>query len=249
MLNKLLALTLLASACTASTNDPTSGHVTSDPAPSSTTEMKPIATFTSMTGSTIEIYAVGAHGYFATELADVGMDHVLSGTTAEARQLPSQLYRSLTGKTDAPSSLVALDSQIVPVGVEVVALSTGGTSLPPPSKPVAAAGNCTATFFQKNDCPNDTGGGDTFDWCLLNHTGGAFANASTVDLSFSNLCSTHGQVLWQIQNGDGGSHLVTVLEGQFFSYSLHDSDETWLHYTVLEASGDTFQFGGDFLWY
>jgi hypothetical protein len=246
MTNKLLSLSLLslAAACTTSTD-----HVSTDTPPAATTEMKAVATFSSMTGSTIEIYAVGQHGYFATELADVGVLHVLDGTNDAARMNTSQLYMSLTGNTDVPKALVELDPHILPVGTEVAARTTGTTSSPLPQKPVASAGNCTAKFFQANDCPNDAGGGDDFDWCLLNWTGGRHEYAGTVDLSFAHLCSSQGEVLWQIQNGDGGFHQISVLEGQFFNYSLHDSDETWLHYDVLQASGDIFQFGGDFLWY
>jgi hypothetical protein len=246
MTNKLLALSLLslAAACTTS-ND----HVsTTDTPPPPTTEMKAVATFPSMTGSTIEIYAVGEHGYFATELADVGMLHVLDGATA-GRMNTSELYMALTGNTDVPKALVELDRQIRPVGTEAVARTTGTTSSPLPQKPVASAGNCTARFFQANDCPGSAGTGDNYDWCILNWTGGRYAYASTVDISEAHLCSSQGEVLWQIQNGDGGFHQLSVLEGQFFGYALHDSDETWLHYDVLQASGDIFQFGGYFDWY
>ena len=258
---KLLTLSLFSfatavAACT--TADDPSAHVSTDPgpAPAATSEMKPVATFASSTGSTIEIYTVGEHGFFATELANAGTARVLDGANDVARETTSNLYRALTGRTDVPAALVALDTHVWPVAKEIAASAdrraTNGTvTVPQIPTTVANAGNCTASYFQAHDCPQAFGSGDVSarDFCLLDWTGGAYEYASTVDISDGYLCSSSGQVLWQIQNGDGGFHQWSVLEGQFFNYYLHDSGETWLHYDVLQAKGNQFQFGGDFYWY
>lgn len=255
-LQKLLALSLVAATTACAGDD--AARVTTDPgaAPAATTELTPTATFASSTGSTIEIYAIGEHGYFATELAAAGVARVLDGANEVARETTSNLYRALTGRTDVPASLVALDRQLLPVAQELVAArdrrATRGTvSVPETPTTIASAGNCTATYFQAHDCPQAFGGNGigARDFCLLDWGGGAYEYASTVDISDGYLCSSKGQILWQISNGDGGFHQWSVLEGQFFNYYLHDPGETWLHYDVLQATGDTFQFGGDFYWY
>jgi hypothetical protein len=216
--------------------------------------MQPVSTFTSRTGSTIEIYAVGEHGYFATEMSD-------SATTAldqdaVARMTPAELYVSLTGLATAPAALVALSAHVTPIDPAHLAAARDrratrptGTSVHP-SPTIDGTGNCTAAnFTAAGFCPGGIGHGDSADWCLLNWGGGAWEYQNTVDLSQAFLCSTHGDILWQIQNGDGGFHQWTVLTNQWFNYFLHDSDETWLHYDVLHASGDEFQFGGYMDWY
>src|SRR4051794_8812406 len=99
MTNRLLALSLLslATACTTSSDDADRVSTSPEAPPTATTELAPVATFTSISGSTIEVYAVGAHGYFATELADVGVGRVLSNLDDIARMTTSELYQALTG--------------------------------------------------------------------------------------------------------------------------------------------------------
>ena len=74
--------------------------------------------------------------------------------------------------------------------------------------------------------------------------GGAYKHSGTVDMPYAYLCADIGDVLWQINNGDGGFHQRTVQQGELFNYSFRDPGETWLNYDVLQAAGNRFQFGG-----
>jgi hypothetical protein len=234
MTNQLLALcavSLVGCATDATTTTPAA-------APS---EMTPVATFASRSGTTIEVYPVGEHGYMATEIGDATQEHVLTAVDV-AHSTSGELYQLVTERTDVPAALATLDRSLAPVDASQVVERRGTRNATPVPQAAASGGSCSAAFFTANGgCPT----GATRTWCLLDWWNGAYEYTNQTDLSFASICADKGSVLWQIQNGDGGFHQISVLQGQWFNYSLHDGGQTWLHYDVLQASGDRFQFGGD----
>jgi hypothetical protein len=220
----ILAVTLLASsliACVAPDED------TSE---SRRSEMAPVATFTSRTGTTIELYAMRS-GYSAIELGDADLPRALSQHDV-ATLSPSQVFMDASGTATVPAEVDALTQRLGQT-------TTGIRPLPP--APVAALNGCSSSSFTAGGyCPS----GDV-DWCLLNWWNGAYEHIGDLWYSDAYLCVKQGSVLWQISNGEGGFHQWTVSTGQLFHYYLYDGlDSTWLYYDVLQASGDQFQFGG-----
>jgi hypothetical protein len=207
---------------------PTDGTGDAEP-----TEMVPVSTFQTRTGTTVELYALKG-GYSAAERGDASLARAI-GAADVATKTPSELYTDATGTDAVPPEVVALTTHVGPMG----GADAGREILP--TTPVHADNGCSSsTFVANGHCPS----GD-FDWCLLNWWNGAYAHIGDTWYSRAYLCVKSGTVLWKIQNGEGGYHLWTVSTGELFNYYLYDGlDSTWLYYDVTNASGDQFQFGG-----
>jgi hypothetical protein len=224
----ILASTLLVSSLAACAMD--DAPIEAQPA-----EMTPVASFTSRTGTTIELYALRS-GYSAAEIGDATLPRALHANDV-ATLSPSQLFEQAAGTTAVPDEVTELTRQI--------GLTTTGTPAARLAEPVvdavAALDGCSSSSFVAGGyCPS----GD-YDWCLLNWWNGAYEHIGDTWYSNAYLCVKQGSVLWQIQNGEGGFHQWTVNAGELFHYYLYDGlDSTWLYYDVLHASGDEFQFGG-----
>jgi hypothetical protein len=213
-----------------------------------------VATFQSHTGTTVEIFGVGTTGYYAIEHGAVGVPRALGG--ADAHDLtPVELYRKATAVDKVPAALEELSARVIAAdalagtGVTRAKHSTVASTLSSTQLPNVAdndGGSCSATWFQAQGfCPTDA----SFTWCLLNHWNGAYAYDSDTDLAFSDICADIGDITWKITNGDGGYHLITVLEGQHYWYSFHDGGKSWVHFDVLNATNNRFQFGGEMYTY
>jgi hypothetical protein len=224
----VLTALLLASLAACATTD--------DDAALPTHEMSPVATFASRTGTTIELYALRS-GYSALERGPSSLPRALSATDV-ASLSPSQLYVQASGSTDVPAAVTALSAQI---GASDRPDAIVGPRYVREPQITEALNGCSSSAFQSGGyCPS----GDV-DWCLLNWWDGAYEYIGSTWYSSSYLCSKQGSVLWQIQNGEGGFHQWTVNQGELYHYYLYDGlDTTWLHYDVLHASGNEFQFGG-----
>ncbi|HEV7556813.1 MAG TPA: hypothetical protein VGO00_15210 [Kofleriaceae bacterium] len=197
----------------------------------------PVATFSTRTGSTIEVYAFD-HGYAAMERAEIATATAVDRDDI-ATLSPSALYAKATGDATVPPALDELTAALTAGGATFDGRSVQTLAAAPVTP--AAAGACTAAAFQASFCPF----GD-YSWCLLNHTDGAFEDTNVGNLTKAYLCMKSGNATWEIENGDGGHHVWSILEGQQLSYWFHTNDlfGTYCNYTVENAKNNTFQFGG-----
>lgn len=253
MNKNLLAAVLFALSTAACATDAPPPEV-GTPDQASPVEDVAVATFPSHTGTTVEIYSVGTTGYYAIEHGPVGVARALSGTDAHDLT-PVELYRKATALDRVPSAVEELSARVIAADSlagqgatrlkhSVVATTPASTDLPNIAE--GDTGSCSATWFvNQGYCP--TGASQT--WCLLNWWNGAYAYNSDTDLAYGYICADIGDITWKITNGDGGYHVLTVLEGQHYWYSFHDADKSWVHFDVLNATNNRFQFGGEMYTY
>ena len=205
---------------------------------------EPIATFTSRTGTTIDMFATGEHGFEVIEHGASTSPFVLVKSDVGVLSA-AELYRKATGETAVPAAIAELSARVEAADAttkrSVVEQHAAEPLTTQPPAVIASSGSCPATTFQTNFCI----AGAPRTWCLLNWWNGAYEYTSDTDLSFADICADIGSVVWKITNGDGGNHTITVLQGQHFSYSFHDTWGDWLHYDVVQATNDRFQFAGD----
>jgi hypothetical protein len=212
--------------------------------------MVPVAKITSHTGTTVEIYAASATGYFAVEYGRATLPRALDKDDV-LELSAADLYRKATARVDVPAAVAELSDRVEAADGEAspppATARIAGTGLAgidhPIDRPVAVTGSCSATWFRdKGYCEDSSGAPRT--WCLLNWWDGAYEHGDT-DLTYAYLCADIGNIVWEVTNGDGGNHTWSLLEGDLMWYSLHDAGGTWIHYDVTHATNNRFQFGGD----
>jgi hypothetical protein len=229
-----LKLTLLAAAAAAGcATTPTAPHDNGDP----------LATITSTTGTTVELYTAGT-GFLAIEYGDMALPRVLD----DLRGLTlADVYRIASGEAPPPD-LEALSAEMASHKSDVTESRAVVRDHSPPQlvTPGVAysGGSCTPTWLENHGYCGAGGGGT--DWSLLNWWNGAYEHLNGVNHSSAVLCADIGDIVWEIHNGDGGNHTLTVLEGQMFFYGLSSDDlfGTWLNYDVTHASNNRFNFCG-----
>jgi hypothetical protein len=207
----------------------------------------PIASVALPNGNTFEFYESSPGFIYMSESG-------VSGTTPTPRagRNPVELYRALAPGQPMPAALVAAQARaevLRPAPASVASEAAAGRKANPPQSSVAPH---TANFINNEACDdqwfnnNFCVGSPDWSMCLLNHTGGAFAQLSSVDFVQHVACADTGPITLKVQMGDGTGTIRDIPLGGWRSFSWQDECvfgcNTSTRGDILNASGDRFHY-------
>ncbi len=225
-MTKLLLLSSIVSlaACT-------TGSADSDPA-------KPVASYVSRTGTTIELYAEDSVSFSVAELGDSSQTQ-LAIPSADAKTLsPSQLYLESATDHDVPPAIADLTASLVAAGRVFPATAPVGLIAP------TVFDGCSASSFSATWC--HLGDGDPITWCLTSQNANAQKHMSSLSSTEAGVCVKSGGLDYHITNEAGGDHEWSMGTGGFIRYSFSSGflSYDWVHYDISGVSG-VYQFAGE----